>query len=82
MMILVITEYDYQFKDDCQIGVADSLDNAMKVIQKYYGEHEITNKYPHDEEPNRETSLVIEIPDGIETYKYLVGFEWFKLNDI
>ena len=38
MEILVIREYDHQDKEENNIGVASSMDNALRIIKQYYGE--------------------------------------------
>ena len=42
-MLLVIHEKDLDDKEQIVVGVADSVENAEKIINEYYAEHkEIT----------------------------------------
>ena len=38
-MLLVIHEKDLDDKEQIVVGVADSVENAEKIINEYYGEH-------------------------------------------
>lgn len=84
MEVLLIHEVDLEFREQMVIGVADSIKNADKMINKYYGEHEATS-WEHIGKPNLEYVKTIKVKDWNtigETYKYDIWLERFKLNKI
>ena len=79
-MLLVIHEKDLDDKEQIVIGVADSVENAEKIINEYYGEHkEISYKDIRDS--NLEYSKVLEVKGAFEEpYRVKIWLEWFQLN--
>lgn len=84
MIVLVIKEVDFENKEQMVIGVADSVKNADKLINEYYGKHEATS-WEHIGEYELECVKTIEIEDWNtvgETYKYDIWLEWFEINKL
>lgn len=79
-MLLVIHEKDLDNKEQIVVGVADSVENAEKIINEYYGEHKELS-YNDIRDSNLEYSKVLEVK-GVseEPYKVEIRLEWFKLN--
>lgn len=78
--LLVIHEKDLIDNEQIVIGVADSVENAEKIINEYYGEHkEISHNDIRDS--NLEYSKVLEVKGAFEEpYRVEIGLEWFILN--
>jgi hypothetical protein len=81
MNVVVIHEKDYDDKIDTVIGVADSVENAEKVIRDYYGEFEVT-KYTDIRDSGLEYQKVLKV-EGLNGKHYLVEIclQWFELNN-
>ena len=83
MNILVIHELDYSDNETSVIGVADSVENANKLIDEFYGEFtEISHTYYGID--NIEYDKVISVFD-VEyerTYTYKLSLEWHTLNEL
>lgn len=79
-MLLVIHEKDLDDKEQIVIGVADSVENAEKIINEYYGEHKEIN-YKDIRDSNLEYSKVLEVKGAFEEpYQVEIWLEWFQLN--
>lgn len=79
-MILVIHEKDLNHKEQIVIGVADSIENAEKMINEYYGEYKEIS-YNDIEGFNLEYSKLLEVKGVLdELYKVEIWLEWFPLN--
>ena len=80
MIVRVIHEKDLESNESIVIGVADSVENAEKVIKEYYGDFK---EISHEDvgESNIEWIKVIEVeyPNN-EVCKYQIMLEWFELN--
>ena len=79
-MLLVIHEKDFDNKGRIVVGVADSIENAEKIINDYYGEYkEISYKDIRDS--NLEYSKVLELEGAFKKpYRVEIWLEWFELN--
>lgn len=79
-MLLVIHEKDLDDKEQIVVGVADSVENAEKIINEYYGEYkEISCN--HIRNYNLEYSKVLEVKNIFEEpYRVEIWLEWFQLN--
>lgn len=81
-MILVIHEKDLNDKEQIVIGVADSVKNAERIINEYYGEHKEIS-YNDIRDSNLEYSKVLEVKGAFgEPYRVKIWLEWFELNHI
>ena len=79
-MLLVIHEKDLDDKEQIVVGVANSVENAEKIINEYYGEHK---EISHNDirESNLEYSKVLEVKGCFEEpYKVEIWLELFELN--
>lgn len=82
-MILVIHETDHSDNDKDVIGVADSPENAEKIIAEYYGNDMTEISHTDIGESNLEWQKklsVIGVND--EPYEVTVCLEWFEINRI
>lgn len=79
-MLLVIHEKGLDDKEQIVVGVADSVENAEKIIEEYYGEYKEIS-YKDIRECNLEYSKVLEVEGAFEeTYRVEIWLEWFRLN--
>lgn len=79
-MLLVIHEKDLDNKEQIVVGVADSVKNAEKLINEYYGEYKEIN-YNDIRDSNLEYSKVLEVKGAFEEpYQVEIWLEWFQLN--
>jgi hypothetical protein len=79
-MVIVIHEKDLSDNESIVIGVADSVENAEKVIKEYYGEFKEI-ELTHEGDSNIEYIKVIEVKyPNDEVCKYQIMLEWFELN--
>lgn len=79
-MLLVIHERDLDTKKQMVVGLADSVENAEKIINEYYGEYKEIS-YNDIRDSNLEYLKVLEVKDAFEgTYKVEIWLEWFDLN--
>lgn len=79
-MLLVIHEKDLDDNEQSVVGVADSVDNAEKIINEYFGKYkEISHKDIRDS--NLEYSKVLELEGAFKKpYQVEIWLEWFQLN--
>ena len=82
MTVYTIKEYDHKYGETITIGVADSIDNANRIIDEYYGN---SKKLLYQEDIRNEYITYIKIfelleIDEINTYNVTVTVEHFKLN--
>ena len=78
--LIVIHEKDLDDKEQIVVGVADSVENAEKIINEYYGEHKELS-YNDIRDSNLEYSKVLEVKEvSGEPYKVEIWLEWFELN--
>ena len=79
--VLVITEREPGFDEGCVIGAADSVENAMKIVEQRFGEYRII--YFQDvPEACIESAFTIEhniFRSKFKT-KSVITLEWFELN--
>ena len=79
-VLLVIHEKDLNDKEQIVIGVADSVENAEKIINEYYGEYKEIS-YNDIRDSNLEYSKVLEVKGAFEEpYRVEIWLEWFQLN--
>lgn len=79
-MLLVIHEKDLDDKEQIVVGVSDSVENAEKIINEYYGEHKELS-YNDIRDSNLEYSKVLEVKGAFgASYKVEIWLEWFELN--
>lgn len=79
-MLLVIHEKDLDDKEKIVVGVADSVENAEKIINEYYGELKELS-FNDIRDSNLEYSKVLEVKRAFgEPYKVEICLEWFELN--
>ena len=82
MNLIVIHEQALDDMLHMVIGVADSVENAQKIIDEYYGEHE--ELFFHDIRDSNiewQKKLLVEALNG-EYTEVSVWLEWFTLNSI
>ena len=83
MKVLVIQETDLEDGEQTVIGVADTIENSKKLINKYYGKHEIITYHTNNDYIGYSKVLEIKGIKGIvETYKVEVFAEWFDINKL
>ena len=81
MNVIGIHEHDHDDKEDIVIGVADSVEKADEVIEKYYGKENMTEISFNDiRDSTLQYSKVLEI--GTLPYKVAITLEWFTINSI
>lgn len=79
-MLLVIHEKDLDDKEQIVVGVADSVENAEKIVNEYYGEYKEIS-YNDIRDSNLEYSKVLEVKGAFEEpYRVEIWLEWFRLN--
>ena len=86
MVIFVLTEKDLADEEISVIGVADSVENAQKVMDKYYGEYKLLN-YRDIRDSGIEWEKTIEIEYKYPKHKsdfckYEVTLQWLELNKL
>ena len=80
MNVLVIHETDSSDKEEDVIGVADSVDNAEKIISEYYGKHEVVS-FIDIRDGDLEYSKVIRADSSkCKREEYTITLQWFNLN--
>jgi hypothetical protein len=79
--VLVIHEKDLEDKDQSVIGVVDSLEEADKLINKYYGEHTVL-KFKDIRDSNLEWEKTLEVEGVLTCYEVEVWLEWFQINQV
>ena len=84
MKVIVIIEIDRTYNEETVIGVADSIENAEKLISEYYGDY--TEVSRNDiKNSSIEYIKVIDVDvveDGISIQNtYSLVLEWFTLNE-
>lgn len=80
MKLIVIHEKDLDDKEQSVIGVADSIENAEKLISEYYGDYKEIN-YIDIRDSSLEYSKVLEVLSSFGVpYRVEVCLEWFQLN--
>ncbi len=78
--VLVIHEIDYTNQKQSVIGVADSTENAEKIIKEYYGDFKEIS-YTDIRDSNLQYSKVLEVMDHLnEPYRVQITLEWFEVN--
>ena len=79
---LVIHELDLDDDENSVIGIADSVENAEKIINEYYGEYKQIS-YTDIRDSNLEYSKILEVKGAFnDTYEVEVWLEWFELNKV
>lgn len=80
--LIVIQEIDLDDLEQIVIGVADSVENAEKLINEYYGEHNVVS-CEDIRDGNIECLKTLEV-NGIndELYKVKIWLELFQLNEL
>ena len=84
MNLIVIHEKDYEDGERSVIGVADSVSNAEKIIDEYYGKDSYKEVSFNDiRDYNLEYSKVIDVTHSgnYGTCRFTLTLEWFKLNN-
>ena len=81
MKVLVIHEYCHVFKEHSVIGLADSVDNAKKIIDKYYGAHEQTG-FRDIRDSSIECEYQLSVDETTGRWEYIVTLEWFGVNSL
>jgi hypothetical protein len=82
-IIYVLIEQDLKDNETIVIGVADSVENAQKLMDEYYGLYKVIN-YKDIRDSQLEWQKTIEV--GWEELlkmspeKYKVTLQWFELN--
>jgi hypothetical protein len=78
--LIVIHEKDHEDKEQIVIGVADSVENANSLIDKYYGKYEQVS-FTDIRDSNLEFSKVLRLEGAFgQPYDVTVTLEWFVLN--
>lgn len=81
--VLVIQEKDLDDNEQSVIGVADSVEKAEEVINKYYGEHKELSRHKADEDPDLEYIKTLEVKGAWrEPYKVQIRLDWFEINRV
>ncbi len=81
-IVYVIHEKDLDDQEESVIGVADSLENADKIINEYYRDFKSIS-FNDIRDSNLEYSRIIEVRhafDSARTYEYELTVERFVLN--
>ena len=84
MNLIVIHEKDHEDNEQIVIGVADSVKNAEKIIEEYYGKDNYTEVAFSDiRDSNLEYIKVIEVKWYVsKPTKVTLTLEWFTLNKV
>lgn len=81
--ILVIHERDHEDGEHFVIGVADSVENAEKLLDEYYGGKFTVIKHTDVRDSGLECNKTLEVLDHKgEPYLVDVWFEWFTINSL
>lgn len=81
MNVIVIHSKDLQDNETSVIGVADSNEQAEKMIDNFYGEHEVESK-KDIQDSGLEYSAVLKLFDHMgKPYRVNVWLEWFTVNE-
>ena len=81
-MVLVIHEKDHHDNEDSVIGVADSVENADKIIEEYYGGFKLL-RHTYIGEGNLEYSRLLEVEGATnEYYQVTITLQWFSVNEV
>jgi len=80
--VLIIHEKDFDDYKQSVIGVANSVENAEKIIIEYYGDYkELSHRDTRDS--SIEYSKRLEVKDHLyEPYIVEISLQWFSLNKI
>lgn len=82
-IIYVLIEQDLKDNETIVIGVADSVENAQKVMDEYYGVYKVVD-YRDIRDSQLEWEKTIEVGYDkllkMSPEKYKVTLEWFELN--
>ena len=82
MNLLTIIELDLDCLDTDVIGIADSVEAAEKMIDKYYGDHKVV-KVINIDEYGYEYKKRIEVLDhNGDPYEAMLTLQWMKLNEV
>jgi len=80
--VLVINEKDLKDHEQIVICVADSVENAEKIINEYYGDFKEIS-YNGIRDSCLEYQKVIEVLDHENNpYRIEIWLEWFEINNI
>lgn len=84
MNVIVIHEKDHEDKEESVIGVADSIENAEKIIEEYYGKGQYKEISFNDiRDSMLEYSKILEIMwHKSPPTRVTITLEWFSLNEI
>ena len=80
MEVLIIHENDFDDNEQSVIGVADSVENAEKVIKEHYGDYkELSHRDIRDS--SIEYSKSLEVKDYRDRpYIVEICLQWFSVN--
>lgn len=77
-MVIVIQEYDYSDKEEIVIGVASNRENALRIIEEYYGKDAVQSDF----RDIRDSGLNFDVKIKVDGYKYGVTGIEFQIDRI
>jgi hypothetical protein len=80
MNLIVIHEKDHDDNEQIVIGVADSVKNAIELINDYYGDY-IELSFNDVRDSGIECIKVIQINYKQYSFKCTLTLQWFTLNE-
>jgi len=77
-MVIVIQEYDYSDKEETVIGVASDRENALRIIDEYYGKDAVQSDF----RDIRDSGLNFDVKVKVDSYKYGVTGIEFQIDKL
>ena len=77
-MVIVIQEYDYSDKEEIVIGVASNRENALRIIEEYYGKDAVQSDF----RDIRDSGLNFDLNIKVDGYKYGVTGIEFQIDRV
>lgn len=81
MILYVIHELDQDDTEKSVIGVADSVDESEKMIEKYYGPHKVLSKEVIEKDGIEYTKM-LKVKGPERSYIVDITIQSFVLNEI
>lgn len=77
-MVIVIQEYDYSDKEETVIGVASDRENALRIIDEYYGKDAVHSDF----RDIRDSGLDFDVKVKVDGCKYGVTGIEFQIDRV
>jgi len=77
-MVIVINEYDYSDKEEMVIGVASDRENAVRIIEEYYGKNAVQSDF----RDIRDSGINFDVKIEVDGYRYRVTGIEFQIDRV